>query len=965
MRKVYDPGSIIQNRGRLWRVNRDVDDVVYATPLDGFTEYEEKFFKPVEQISDGKVSSPSSDIVGNAAVQRMLITAFKLDLIYGTAPLISLKKSRVIPTPYQLVPVVMALDMPRVRMLLADDVGSGKTIEAGLILTELMSRNRAGKILFITPASLRDQWQSEMDYFFHMNPQIISRRHQRALERSLPPGTNPWEYYDKLIVSMDYAKRDEVKAQIESQSWDLILVDEAHKVAKPHQSSGSYKVDMRRWKLMDELKDKCRHLLLLTATPHNGYTDSFASLLHLLDVNALDGGLVEPVIHRDVAGKHVCQRRRKDIVDWMKKAGESVFPFPERNQDEIIVDLTSVEREVVDLLDSFTSFMHKNLNGASSHGQRLGKWTIMHFHKRALSSPESLRRSLKKRIEKLEGILKDIDMFEDEQQNPGITGDEARAVTIDEDPGEDLSEEEAGERLEKMVFIDREKIEDELHHLIAVYGKAKSVKRGDDSKLQRLIQLLEDRLKIKPKIIIFTKWTDTQDYLVDCLSSRKMFDRYDKFKLSGLMSEGQRKEVFTSFEECTHGILVATDCISEGLNLQYSCSQMVHYELPWNPNRLEQRNGRIDRFGQNESEVFIRSMVMNDTLDAIVLKVLVEKAYRIKKDRGFSPPFFGDETSILDLINQQDLDISIKTQTSLLDYMKDEEAKKEKITDVTDPFSEETIDQIDMDSFYGSGLIDFGDIHRRMEETKKRIGDEKTLERFVLACVKFFGYQVSKDASDLYTFIPSVSSAQYKGIIGQHFEKVTFNPVRAATDPRLDLMDISHPLVRQMIEIIKQGAFNEKDQRLYGRTAFWESDNVDEVMILQHLLVRFSVDTDPITFLEEIIPLGFPLYADEDEVDGKSMQSEETEVLFQMDMRPLQRTEEELLEDLSSASKLDFHRFYEHAAEKRRQELIKQRQEFISHFGEDQPEWSKGMLQVQVASIDHLTTTILYPEVKS
>jgi SNF2 family DNA or RNA helicase len=226
--------------------------------------------------------------VGSPAAQDLLLRAHRLSLLHGSAPLLSLQHSRVIPKDYQLVPVVMALEMPSVRTLLADDVGLGKTIEAGLIATELLARQWATRMLVIVPASLREQWREALHYFFHIPARVISTRHRRALERALPVGATLWAYSPFLITSVDYTKRPAIKHQILEQPWDIVIIDEAHQVAKPHQSDPDQSVSMDHWDLTRTLTHsaRVRHLLLLTTTPHNGYTDTFASLLRMLDVDA-------------------------------------------------------------------------------------------------------------------------------------------------------------------------------------------------------------------------------------------------------------------------------------------------------------------------------------------------------------------------------------------------------------------------------------------------------------------------------------------------------------------------------------------------------------------------------------------------------------------------------------------------------------------------------------------------------
>ncbi len=211
---VFSPGSVIRNRSRLWRVDAQEGDVLIATSIDGGEAEQTRFYVPFEDIRPGRLEPPSPDIVGHPGAQDLLLRAYRLSLLHGTAPLISLQRSRVIPKDYQLVPVVMALEMGRVRMLIADDVGLGKTIEAGLIITELLARQMATRLLVIVPANLREQWREALDYFFHIPARIISARHRREMERELPAGANPWEHYRFLITSVDYAKQAGVKNQI-------------------------------------------------------------------------------------------------------------------------------------------------------------------------------------------------------------------------------------------------------------------------------------------------------------------------------------------------------------------------------------------------------------------------------------------------------------------------------------------------------------------------------------------------------------------------------------------------------------------------------------------------------------------------------------------------------------------------------------------------------------------------------
>jgi hypothetical protein len=592
----FAPGTIITARRRLWRVDgQPEDDVLVATTIDGGDARRVKFYVPFETIAPGRVAPPASDRVGSPAAQELLLRAHRLSLLHGSAPLLSLQRSRVIPKDYQLVPVVMALEMSRVRMLLADDVGLGKTIEAGLIATELLARQWATRMLIIVPASLREQWREALHYFFHIPARVISTRHRRAMERELPVGANPWAYYPFLITSVDYAKRPAIKHQILEQPWDIVIIDEAHQVARPHQSSPEQSVSMDRWDLARTLTHSAqvRHLLLLTATPHNGYTDTFASLLRMLDVGAIEGPHYAPRVLRDIAARYVCQRRRADVEAWFRENGERSpdrspedgkgwerspdrspaveegwerspdrspeagkgwgrspdrspaveegwerspdrspeagkgwgrspdrspaveegwerspdrSPFPTRDQDEVIVPPSMYEKAAIDAVIDYGERVLTQAAEGPAQARTLAHWTVLHFHKRALSSPEALRCSLRNRRKRLRQRLSEL------QQAPAvgaaadaiISPDAARANVLDEDTGEWLTDEEVSARTERLVYGDPAQLQAELEHLQEVLAHAEKVTPNRDNKLRWLLEVvLRDLMRLDPKVVIF------------------------------------------------------------------------------------------------------------------------------------------------------------------------------------------------------------------------------------------------------------------------------------------------------------------------------------------------------------------------------------------------------------------------------------------------------------------------------
>jgi Superfamily II DNA/RNA helicases, SNF2 family len=542
------PGTVIRNRNRLWRVDAIDGDEITATALDGPTTTH-RFYAPIESITEGSLPTPDTSKMGNPQFQDLLIRSNRLSMLHGTAPLMSLQRSRVIPTEYQLTPVVMGLDMPAVRLLLADDVGLGKTIEAGLITSELLARDRADQILVITPANLRDQWRQAFEHFFHIDTQITSRRNRRTMEKDVPPGTSIWEYYSKHIVSIDYAKQSHIRGQILSQDWDLVIIDEAHQAARPHTSSPGQSPSKQRWEFAQDITDTATHALLLTATPHNGYTDSYASLLRMVNADIVSGDEHNPSIHRDIAKRHVVQRRREDVEQWF--GDEDDNPFPDRDQQTVEVSPTEYEKDAYDAVRAYGDTLVEAAK--KSNNRTLAQWTVVHFLKRALSSPEALRQSLKNRQDKIQSRLEELKSDEDDlDENAGISEGLAQANALDNDPGEDYSEAELGDRVERVVSGDRAAIEMELETLEETLEAANKVTQSRDSKLKQLLtQTLPARFT-SGGTIIFTKYVDTLEYLEEQIGEmlESEYPDVELYTLYGELNEAERHERFQEFCRC-------------------------------------------------------------------------------------------------------------------------------------------------------------------------------------------------------------------------------------------------------------------------------------------------------------------------------------------------------------------------------------------------------------------------------
>jgi superfamily II DNA or RNA helicase len=947
-------GDIVDVRARLWRVDALEGDVLVATNIEGTEIEQRRFFMPIEEVREASIELPNPEVLGDPASNKLLIQAYRYSMLHGAAPLLSLQRSSVIPTNYQLVPVVMALEKSnRVRMLIADDVGLGKTIEAGLIVSELLARNLASRILVVCPRNLREQWREALEYFFHMDARVISSMHRRVLERELPPGASPWDHYRCLVASIDYLKRDPTRHHVLEIPWDLVIVDEAHLAAKPHQSGENQKVSMERYDFVRELSPRAKHLLFLTATPHNGYTDSYASLLWMLDKSLVSGPASEPKINRELAKENICQRRRKDVEDWFKEHSEEENPFPKRRQEEVLIDLIFDEEKIMlETLGNYGTKILDSAEGGSHKIQVTAKWTVMHLHKRALSSPAALRQSLKNRKNRLLDKIKNAET----EDQASITLEQTRATALDEDLGDEETDEESSYRADRNVFGSIESNKAEIKELDNLIELAEKVTPAKDSKLRKLTRDILNQAIAgyfgPAKIIIFTRYKDTLDYLEREIPRRLPESKADIkiITVYGDLNEAQRKERLNEFQRLERGILIATDCISEGINLQHMANQMIHYELPWNPNRLEQRTGRIDRYGQKVREVHIRTLVMSDTLDATILKVLIEKARRIREEYGFSPPFFGDDANVIDMIREQGLEVP-SVQRKLFEFGEDGKSREQ-----INPFDDETIERIKAESFYGQSDVDLSEVRSRMKETEELIGSEEDFRRFVISGLKSLGCFVDENRDYDRTLRISLASSLLT-TPGQDsvIERATFDPRVALQNKDIVQLNAGHPVVRRAIELVRQSVFDGKDAG-YGRTAAVATSQVGRVTLLYHFLARFNVNTKPSAIIEEIVPVACDL------AGGNTLSYDEIEALWRSRPEPMKRTKEEILPHLRRAIDPSVYSLaLQGRLEDRLEAIREERSALRAKFEEADQSWLQGIDDVSLASSDMLSLTVYYP----
>lgn len=533
---------------------------------------------------------------------------------------------------YQLEPAARAVVMPRVNLLIADDVGLGKTVEAGLVLQELIARARVRTCLVLCPASLQRQWQEEMAEKFNLEFRIIDRDAVVRLRREYGVHVNPWTSHPRLITSIDFLKRGPVLQQflasMERQeglsNWDLLILDEAHNCAPAGRQR--YVRDSDRTRMLRQIAPHFQHRLFLTATPHNGFTESFTALLEQLDPLRFHRG---PDVDPDQVRTVMVRRLKSEL------AGDSQRRFARRTVRAIPVPDDPSERQACELLDRY---IRHRIERAGQQRERLAvQFALNLLKKRFLSSPLAFCRSLETHLEHVT-----------RPGSPPPVG-EADSELVEqlirrasEDHADDRVKQELEEEaLRESTRFFGELTPDEDRWLSDLWAWAEARRHSPDAKLQELQRWVTQHLQTDgewndERLILFTEYRDTLEYIRSHVTRWMGDDRV--LILTGGMDAQSREAVKAGFQtppqEHPVRVLLATDAAAEGLNLQNHCRYLIHYEIPWNPNRLEQRNGRIDRHGQRADEVLILHFVHENRADSRFLRTVLDKVQNMREDLG-------------------------------------------------------------------------------------------------------------------------------------------------------------------------------------------------------------------------------------------------------------------------------------------------------------------------------------------
>lgn len=814
----FQPGMLVRYRGRRWVVMPPrYPEALLLKPLGGsdeeITGVLHDLHMPGEEVRQDNFPHPTPDERGDFYTARLLFDAARLSFRQASGPFRCMGKLGFRPRSYQVVPLVMALQLDPVRMLIADDVGIGKTIEALLILRELLERGEIRSFAVICPPHLCDQWQGELRDKLDIQATLIRTSTAAALDRSLPDDRCIFHHHPYQVISIDYIKAERRRDIFLTDCPDLVIVDEAHTCTRPPADSGKTSSQQQRFNLLRQIADKPdRHILLLTATPHSGKTSQFLSLLGLLDreFESIDLGKVSQAGRRRIA-EHFIQRRRDHIKQW----GRQDTRFPDRDSKEIQYTMTmaylTFYNEALDFARGITE------GGEGRRGQRMRYWAALGLMRGIMSSPAAglemlLNRHRRKAAE---------EALEEDLPNPILESDD------------DQSDTSTGELLDMADLNDRE-----LKQLRALsQGMQSLFGPAQDGKLHAAILTLKSWLKEGFHPIVFCKYIATARYVGEQLRAHLPADVRIGILTSDNMTDEDRRAAVLELGRHPKRLMVATDCLSEGINLQEQFTAVLHYDLPWNPNRIEQREGRVDRFGQ-AAPVVKTWLLWSDQnpIDQIVLRVLINKVREIQRTTGLSIPIAEENQNIMDAVLEKVLinpTVQHKAVQASLDF--GDEYISEADRRITRELDEARESALRIRDIFAHNNVREEDIVPQLQEIDEAIGDIADVEHFVVESLRHLGVQVHPDGSG-YAFDPQALPPHLR----LHWEgwktaRISFD---SPTPPGYRYVGRNHRFTEQLCHFLLSLAFDVPGtHRRVGRCAVIRT----EAVTVKTTLVLFRV----------------------------------------------------------------------------------------------------------------------------
>jgi superfamily II DNA or RNA helicase len=772
----------------------------------------------------GQVSCAKNTTFVDAEKLRLLLESARIRLAYAHDRQFAVSLSGIRTLPHQIEAVYQKmLPQPRLRFLLADDPGAGKTIMAGLLIKELKLREAVERVLILCPAPLTIQWQDEMLRWFGETFDIIfAAVDQQQL-------TNPWQRSSQIVASLDYAKQDSVRERIWQQHWDLVVIDEAHKCSARTRPGGAGREPStdptKRYELAAKLTSQADHVLLLTATPHHGDEDKFAHFLRLIDPDLF------PEPHR--LGKQAEQIRKEifrlgpDCPWALRRLKEDLRDldgkrlFPDRHAITVAFSLNSEEFTLYKAVTAYINEFMPQQSGQRRSSAALARTVLQ---RRLASSACAIHESLKRRLQKQENLLKELEGLSPRDRAKRLTALQGRLPDAEQE--EDDLDDEARDQLldEYTAALELDQLGREIVELKVIAEQARRVRESaGDSKLAALKKCLGEaqfaELKDgRGKLLIFTEHRDTLNYLKENLAKWN----YTTCEIHGGMNPHERKhaqELFrTSSQICT-----ATEAAGEGINLQF-CHLMINYDMPWNPTRLEQRLGRIHRIGQ-ERDVYAYNFVATDSedghpiIEGRILHRLLEKLDQMHEAL---------EGRVFDVIGE----VLSLNDVNLPEMMREAAYDPRRLEEYIDQ-----IDRIDPGKLkayeeatgiaLARGHVDFTGFQKQNLEIEERRLMPRYVEAQFIAAAKEIGLRTEPRADGLWRIehvLADLRSDRLEAVrkLGKPdvaYRKIAFDKARLEDDAHVDavLLGPGHPLYAAVDEKL-----NERLTALVGNVACYE-----------------------------------------------------------------------------------------------------------------------------------------------
>ena len=835
---TYAVGSLVKTRGREWVVLPESgDEWLVLRPLGGTDQEIAGVYLPLEQedVHPATFDYPDPQDVGEFRSCRLLRDAVRLGFRSSAGPFRSFARLNVEPRPYQLVPLLMALKLDPVRLLIADDVGIGKTIEAGVIARELLDRGEVRRLAVLCPPHLAEQWQSELAEKFHIEAELVLPSTVTRLERGTAVGQSLFDLHPFVIISTEYIKSPRRREEFIRVCPELVIVDEAHTCAfSPDNRGGRH---LRHQLLRDLAKNETRHLLLVTATPHSGDEGAFRSLLGLLRPDFLNlpedlSGRANEANRREVA-QHLVQRRRGDIRLYLDADTE----FPQREDAEATYTLTP---EYKKLFNNLLDYARERVMDESGNAQRqrVRWWSALALLRSLASSPAAAVATLRTRS----GTADTETAAEADE-----IGERAVLDLDDADTSEFLDVAPGGQEGEDQPTSERERLLRFARRAESLFGPAQ------DAKLDQAITLVKQLLKGGYHPILFCRFIPTAEYVADQLR-RALPNKVEVAAVTGTLPLAERENRVEQLGQHEQRVLVATDCLSEGINLQQYFNAVMHYDLSWNPTRHEQREGRVDRYGQAAPTVRTLTYYgLDNQIDGIVLEVLLRKHQRIRNSLGVSVPLPGNTSEVVKALMEGMMlrGSRVEAQQLAFDFMNtqaqdlhaqwDNVANKEKLSR----------------TMFAQHSLDVSEAAREWQAVREAIGTAVDVERFVADMVRTHGGHINRQLH--HTEIRLPDKAALRDLVGGR-EKVTARFVLPVPE-KVTYLSRTHPIVEGLATYTMDAALDPFLDGAAKRSGVIRTKAVHQTTTLLLLRFRYHIVTHKRG--EEI-----PLLAEECQVVG-------------------------------------------------------------------------------------------------